>query len=64
MAKQKEKKPLDKKGWVQTFELIGKACIKDYTFKIDEHSIRKSWLRINGWLWSWQKQCYLCSWQR
>ena len=26
MAKQKEKKPLDKKGWVQTFELIGKAC--------------------------------------
>ena len=37
MAKQKEKKPLDKKGWVQTFELIGKACIKDYTFKIDEH---------------------------
>ena len=37
MAKQKEKKPLDKKGWVQTFELIGKACIKDYTFIISEH---------------------------
>ena len=30
MAKQKEKKPLDKKGWVQTFELIGKAYSKRY----------------------------------
>ena len=44
MAKQKEKKPLDKKGWVQTFELIGKACIKDYTFKIDEHSKKSDWI--------------------
>ena len=35
MAKQKEKKPLDKKGWVQTFELIGKACIKDYTLVME-----------------------------
>lgn len=45
MAKQKEKKPLDKKGWVQTFELIGKACInKDYTFRIDEHSKKSDWI--------------------
>ena len=45
MAKQKEKKVLDKKGWVQSFELIGKACInKDYTFKIDEHSKKSDWI--------------------
>ena len=45
MAKRKEKKVLDKKGWVQSFELIGKACInKDYTFKIDEHSKKSDWI--------------------
>lgn len=45
MAKQKEKKALDKKGWVQSFELIGKACInKDYTFKIDERSKKSDWI--------------------
>lgn len=44
MAKRKEKKVLDKKGWVQSFELIGKACVKDYTFKIDEHSKKSDWI--------------------
>lgn len=34
MAKVKEKKPLEKKNWVQNFILIGKACISDYTFKL------------------------------
>lgn len=45
MIKQKEKKTLDKKGWVQSFELVGKACInKDYTFKIDERSKKSDWI--------------------
>lgn len=45
MAKQREKKMLDKKGWTQSFELIGRACInKDYTFKIDEHSKKSDWI--------------------
>lgn len=44
MAKVKEKKPLEKKNWVQNFTLIGKACITDYTFKIDEHSEKSDWI--------------------
>ena len=44
MAKVKEKKPLEKKNWVQNFILIGKACISDYTFKLDEHSEKSDWI--------------------
>lgn len=44
MARVKEKKVLEKKGWVQNFILIGKACVNDYTFKIDEHSDKSDWI--------------------
>lgn len=44
MAKVKEKKPLEKKNWTQNFTLVGKACINDYTFKIDERSNKSDWI--------------------
>lgn len=44
MAKVKEKKALEKKNWTQSFTLVGKACITDYTFKIDEYSEKSDWL--------------------
>lgn len=44
MAKVKEKKLLEKKNWSQSFTLIGKACVNDYTFKIDEHSNKSDWI--------------------
>lgn len=44
MAKQKERKPLVKKNWVQNFNLIGEAKITDYTFKIDEKSNKSDWI--------------------
>lgn len=44
MAKVKEKKPLEKKSWTQSFVLVGKACVNDYTFKIDERSNKSDWI--------------------
>ena len=44
MARKKEKKVLEKKNWVQNFILIGSAVVKDYTFKIDEHSNKSDWI--------------------
>lgn len=44
MAKVKEKKALEKKNWTQSFTLVGKACVTDYTFKIDEYSEKSDWL--------------------
>lgn len=44
MAKVKEKKPLEKKNWTQSFVLVGKACVNDYTFKIDEKSNKSDWI--------------------
>ena len=44
MAKQKEKTPLSKTNWNQTFTLIGEAVVNDYTFKIDQHSDKSDWI--------------------
>lgn len=44
MAKVKEKKALEKKNWTQSFILVGKACVNDYTFKIDERSNKSDWI--------------------
>ena len=40
----KEIKPLEKKNWTSNFTLIGKACIADYTFKLDQHSEKSDWV--------------------
>lgn len=40
----KEKKPLDKKGWRSTFDLIGEARIYDTTFKINAKSEKSAWI--------------------
>ena len=39
-----EKNVITKSDWVSNFTLIGKAKVNDYTFKIDEHSQRSSWI--------------------
>ena len=44
MAKQKEKVALSKTNWSQTFTLVGKAVVNDYTFKLDEHSNKSDWI--------------------
>lgn len=44
MAKKDEKTPLVKKGYVQSFNIVGEAKISDYTFKIDEHSTSSDWI--------------------
>ena len=44
MAKQKEKTPLNKTNWTQTFTLVGEAVVNDYTFKIDQHSDKSDWI--------------------
>lgn len=44
MAKKKEKKPLEKKNWSQSFLLIGDAVINEYTFKLNEHSDKSDWI--------------------
>lgn len=44
MAKVKEKKPLVREGWTQSFNLVGEAKINDYTFKIDEKSTKSDWV--------------------
>lgn len=43
MAK-KEKKELEKKGWISSFTLVGEANINQYTYKIDEKSTKSSWI--------------------
>ena len=44
MAKQKERKVLDKTNWVQNFNLVGEACVTEYTFKIDQRSEKSDWI--------------------
>lgn len=39
-----EKNVITKSDWVSNFTLIGEAKINDYTFKIDEHSNKSSWI--------------------
>ena len=39
-----EKKVITKKDWVSNFNLVGKAIINDYTFKIDEKSEKSNWV--------------------
>lgn len=43
-SKQREKTPLSKTNWSQTFTLVGKAVINDYTFKLDEKSNKSDWI--------------------
>lgn len=43
MAK-KEKKILDKQGWVQSFMLIGHPVISEYTYKIDQQAKSSDWI--------------------
>lgn len=44
MAKVKEKKALDKKGWIQSFTLVGKAALGKFTFNIDAHSEKSDYI--------------------
>lgn len=45
MAKQKERKVLDKSNWTQSFNLIGEvASINEYTFNIDKKSEKSDWV--------------------
>lgn len=43
MAK-KEKKVLDKQGWIQSFSLVGKPAINEYTFILDAQSKSSDWI--------------------
>lgn len=47
MAKQKEKKLLEKKNWSQNFTLVGEAKISDFTFKLDERAKSSDWIYNN-----------------
>lgn len=44
MAKQKERKVLDKANWTQSFNLVGEANINEYTFNIDKKSEKSDWV--------------------
>lgn len=44
MAKVKEKKALDKKGWIQNFTLVGKAALGKFPFNIDAHSEKSDYI--------------------
>lgn len=44
MAKQKEKKVLEKKNWSQNFTLIGEAKLNDFTYKLNEQSNKSDWI--------------------
>lgn len=44
MAKKIEKTPLNKKGWVANFTLVGEAKVGDYTFSLDNHSEKSDWI--------------------
>lgn len=37
-------KTITKKDWISNFTLIGVPIVNDYTFKIDEHSEKSSWV--------------------
>ena len=39
-----EKKVINKKDWVSSFNLIGRPIINDYTFKMDERSEKSNWI--------------------
>lgn len=39
-----EKKTLEKKKWIAQFNIVGRAKINDYTYKIDEKSERSDWI--------------------
>lgn len=39
-----DKKIITKENWISNFSLTGKPIINDYSFKIDEHSERSSWI--------------------
>lgn len=39
-----EKNVITKSDWVSNFTLIGEAKVNDYTFKIDKHSNKSSWI--------------------
>ena len=39
-----EKKALERKDWVSSFVMVGKARVNDYTFKIDERSEKSNWI--------------------
>lgn len=43
MAKKQETK-LSKKGWISSFNLVGRAKINDYTYKFDEKSKKSDWV--------------------
>ena len=45
MAKKtKEKKVLDKKGWISSFFIVGEARINDYTYTLDKESEKSDWI--------------------
>ena len=44
MAKIKEKKPLEKKNWTQSFTLIGKVALSNFTFTLDKQSENSDWI--------------------
>lgn len=44
MAKQKERKLLERQNWTQNFTLIGEAELTDYTYKLDEKSNKSDWI--------------------
>lgn len=39
-----EKKKLERKGWSNSFYLVGEARVNDYTYKIDEKSEKSDWV--------------------
>ena len=39
-----EDKKIQRSNWANRFNIVGKPRINDYTFKIDEHSQRSSWV--------------------
>jgi len=40
----KQKTKLSKKGWISSFNLVGRAKINDYTYKFDEKSEKSDWV--------------------
>jgi len=44
MAKAKEKKKLEKKGFIAQFIIVGEAKVNDFTFKIDAESEKSDWI--------------------
>lgn len=44
MAKAKEKKALEKTGWVSSFTLVGEAKVREESFQIDEKAQKSDWI--------------------